>query len=315
MPPRLSKSVLRPTFASWLALVAALAPAGVAWADPPGFAFLEVPAGARASAMAGAYMSVGEGASAAWWDPAGLATVQRVEIAGSHYEFLQHLRHDQFVMAGPLWGGGTALSLRAMYSEPIVSRDELGNETGSFGSNDLEFMLAHGSSWGGGWRGGGSFQILHERIDFSSTTTWAVNGGLTYDPPARKAMRLALAVQNLGPAGKYGLDDGVKGEPVALPLALQGGGSYRWGLGGGWRLVGALEGRATRGRNAVGLLGAELGAGHGAAIRAGWRVNDPTLSWTMGVGWTVGGLTLDYAFVPFKLDLGDTHRLSFEARF
>jgi hypothetical protein len=286
-----------------------------AWADPPGFTFLEVPAGARASAMAGAYMSVGEGATAAWWDPAGLAGVKQVELAGSHYEFLQHLRHDQFVFAAPWFGGGTALSLRAMYSEPITSRDELGNETGSFGANDLEFMLAHGGDWGGGWRGGGSVQVLHERIDFSSATTWAVNGGLTYDPPARKALRLALTAQNLGPSGKFGLDQGVKGDPVPLPMALQGGGSYRWGFGGGWRLLGALEGRATRGRGAVALVGAELAGSRGVSLRGGWRLNDPTLGWTIGAGWTVGALSLDYAFVPFKLDLGDTQRLSFEARF
>jgi hypothetical protein len=35
----------------------------------------------------------------------------------------------------------------------------------------------------------------------------------------------------------------------------------------------------------------------------------------MGAGWKVGELRLDYAWVPFRLDLGDTHRFSFTGRF
>jgi hypothetical protein len=304
------------TLSAALVAVAALA-SGLpmpASADPSGFAFLEVPGGARASAMAGAFMSVGEGAQAAWWNPAGLASVERAEFVAAHYEFLQHLRHDQVAVAAP-WFGGTAASLRAMYSEPITSRDELGNDTGSFGAQDLEFMLANGSDWGNGLRVGTSFQVVRERIDFSAATTWAVNAGVTYDLPSRPKLRLAMAVQNLGPSGHFKLDGGVAGQPVPLPLALQGGASYRWAFGGAWQLTGALEGRATRSRDAVALAGVELTHARGAALRAGWRIDDPTLGYTLGAGWTVGGLSLDYAFVPFKLDLGDTHRLTLSGRF
>jgi hypothetical protein len=35
----------------------------------------------------------------------------------------------------------------------------------------------------------------------------------------------------------------------------------------------------------------------------------------MGAGYTTGALRFDYAYVPTALDLGDTHRLSFSARF
>src|SRR5689334_2038608 len=89
-------------------LVLALLTAAPAGAEPAGFAFLEVPAGARASALGGAFVAMGDGVESAFWNPAGLASVQRLEITGSHFEYFQHLRHDQFAVAGHWLGGGIA---------------------------------------------------------------------------------------------------------------------------------------------------------------------------------------------------------------
>jgi hypothetical protein len=69
------------------------------------------------------------------------------------------------------------------------------------------------------------------------------------------------------------------------------------------------------------MLGVELATAGGAngagaaALRGGLRVNDDASSFSLGAGYTLGGLRLDYAFVPLKLDLGDTHRISFTAQF
>src|SRR5262249_23101774 len=127
-----------------LALVtsaAALLGALPAAAGPAGFAFLEVPGGARAAAMGGAFASIAHGAEAAFWNPAGLATFNGSQFTATHTETYEHLRHDDAAIAGRLFGGGLAASVRALYSEPITERDELGNEIGSFGSHDLEFLL------------------------------------------------------------------------------------------------------------------------------------------------------------------------------
>ncbi len=77
----------------------------------------------------------------------------------------------------------------------------------------------------------------------------------------------------------------------------------------------ALEGRFTKGRSAIGMAGGELTHASGAALRFGVRAGDTTTNFSAGVGYRVGGLELDYAYVPFRLDLGDTHRFSFVAQF
>jgi hypothetical protein len=77
----------------------------------------------------------------------------------------------------------------------------------------------------------------------------------------------------------------------------------------------AVEGRATNGRSPILAVGGELDSAVGAAVRFGYRAGDDVASWSTGVGWTTRGLRIDYAFVPSKLELDDTHRFSLTAQF
>jgi hypothetical protein len=287
---------------------------------PAGFAFLEVPAGARASALAGAFSTLAQGAEAAFWNPAGLAGVRGIQITGTHAEFVQKLRHDQFAVAGRGFGGGLAASLRALYSEPIEERDELGNLIGSFGAHDLEFALAYGRDAAPGLSVGGSAQLVRERIANASASTWAFGLGARWEPAHLGGLCLGASAHNLGPSSRFDLEGG-PGEPVALPAALQAGASYPCRLARGATLRAALEGRFTRGRAGIGMAGLEVstagnaGGAGAASLRGGWRVNDDAASFSLGVGYALPSLRLDYAFVPLRLDLGDTHRVSFTAQF
>ena len=288
--------------------------AAAAVAAPAGFAFLKVPAGARGSAMGGAYSSVADGIEGAFWNPAALEGVKGMQIVGSHYEYLEKLRHDQFAVGGRLLGGGLAASLRALYSEPIEERDEIGNLIGTFGSYDLEFGLGYGRAVASGVRVGGSVQFVRERIAELTAMTWAVGLGGTWEPARIAGLKLSLASQNLGPAAHYVIDQ-TQGAPVRLPAAVQAGASYGFGLASGLRVIGALESRVSAGESGVSMLGAEVTHASGAALRAGLRVGDTESRLGFGAGWALHDLKLDYAFVPFRLDLGDTHRFSITAQF
>jgi hypothetical protein len=288
--------------------------ASAAAAAPPGFAFLEVPAGARAAAMGGAYVTLADGVEGAFWNPAGLAGIQGTQVTGSHMESFQSLKHDQFAIGGQLFGGGLATSLRAMYSQPIEERDEIGNLLGSFGAHDLEFQLGYGRHVGQGASIGFAAQAVRERIANESATTWSGSAGAAWQPQAWKSMRFGVSALHLGPAAYYTVD-GQRGEPVALPAALQAGASWTRALGRGVGLTSALDARATRGRQAVASLGGELATDVGASLRMGLRQGDDLSNFSAGVGWKRGTFRADYAWVPSKLDLGDTHRFSFSAQF
>lgn len=283
-------------------------------ATPTGFAFLEVPAGARAAAMGGAYVTLADGAEGAFWNPAGLARVQGTQVTASHMESFQSLKHDQFAIAGEHFGGGLAASLRAMYSQAIDERDALGNLLGTFGVHDLEFQLGYGRRVGGGGSIGLGVQAVRERIADQSATTWSGSAGAAWRPRAWKNVRLGLSAQHLGPAAHYDFG-GQQGAPVALPAALQGGGSWTRQLAHGMGLTAALDARATQGRQGVFALGGELASETGASLRLGARQGDDLSNFGAGMGWKRGTFRVDYAWVPSKLDLGDTHRFSFATQF
>jgi hypothetical protein len=282
--------------------------------SPTGFAFLEVPGGSRASALGGAFTTLAEGVDAAFWNPAGLSFVTGMQVSGTHYEFFENLRHDHFALAGRLGGGGLSASMRALYSEPIEERDDFGNLVGTFGAHDLEFALGYGAEVGGGVRAGLSAAWVRERIGNLATSSYSLGGGATWDPAQWPGLRLGLSAHNLGPDAHYRFD-GIEGAAVPLPYALQGGASYRWDVGSTLGVRAALETRMTRGRSAIGMLGAELSQTMGAAVRMGMRANDDASSFSLGAGYGFQALRIDYAFVPYRLDLGDTHRLSFAAQF
>ena len=294
-------------------LIAALAVPG-AFAAPPGFAFLEVPAGARASAMGGAYIALADGVEAAFWNPAGLSGVQGTQLSATHFEYFQNLRHEQFALGGRMFGGGVAASLRAMYTEPIEERDDLGNLVGTFGAHDLELQLGYGRKTAGGTSVGVAAQVVRERISSESAMTWGMSAGVAWQPRIWRDLRASLAVQHLGPSANYVID-GEKGSPVGLPAAMHTGIALHRDLGRGLALTPALDVRATLGRSPVVALGGELESESGASLRLGYRQGDDIANVSVGLGWRYRLYRVDYAWVPSKLDLGDTHRFSFGAQF
>lgn len=283
-------------------------------AAQPGFAFLEVPGGARAAAMGGAFATVAKGAEAAFWNPAGLAGVTGTELTATHTETYEQLRNDHVAVAGKLFGGGLATSFRAMYSQPIEERDDLGNVIGSFGAHDLEFLAGYGRTLAGGTSVGLTAQVVRERIADLAATTWAVNAGTAFGVPLIPGGRASLSIHNLGPPAHYMLD-GVQGQPVDLPTAVQVGLATSHSAFQGFTGLLAVEARATRGRQSLVAVGGELDSPAGAALRLGLRAGDDVASWSAGAGWRMEKLSVDYAFVPSKLDLDDTHRFSLTARF
>jgi len=304
---------LRPAALALSVLLSAVACAP-ALAQQPGFAFLEVPGGARAAAMGGAYASVARGAEAAFWNPAGLARFDGSEFTATHTETYEHLRHEQVALAGRLLGGGLATSLRAMYSEPIPERDDLGNLIGSFGAHDLEFLLGYGFASRTAMSYGVTAQVVRERIADLAATTFAMGAGATCDLPALPGARASLSLHNLGPSGHYTFD-GARGQPVKLPTALQAGVSFTHGVSQQLSALLALEARGTRGRRALLSAGGELDSPVGAALRFGLRGGDDVATWSAGAGWRTGPLRIDYAFIPSRLELDDTHRFSLSAKF
>lgn len=78
------------------ALLCALS-AGSVFADKYAAEFLKVGAGARALGMGGAFVALADDASAVYWNPAGIVSIDRIEVEAMHAEQFGNLINYDFV--------------------------------------------------------------------------------------------------------------------------------------------------------------------------------------------------------------------------
>ena len=62
----------------------------------------------------------------------------------------------------------------------LEARDELGNVTGTFGGDDLDFAVAYGHDLVAGLRAGVSAHLVRERLAELATGTYAFGAGATW---------------------------------------------------------------------------------------------------------------------------------------
>ncbi|MBI3566075.1 MAG: PorV/PorQ family protein [Elusimicrobia bacterium] len=282
-------------------LLALAAPAGALETA----AFLDVGVGARALGLGGAYSALGEDADSLYWNPAGLARLEKREAAFSHAELASPARLDFAAYAHPtsaatFAGGATYLS-----QDAIGGRDASGRPTADFTASDFAASFA-AAARGGLADYGVAVKLVQSHIGSAQAQTVAMDAG------ARRAwgpLVAAAAVRNLGPGMKF------DSETDDLPLRAALGAAYRFP--GGHALAAEWTASPRVGGGDAGL-GGEFKAASGVFLRAGYSTRgavaggsgfDAARGLTLGVGLGMGGWTLDYAAAPMG-ELGSAHRFT-----
>lgn len=275
-----------------------------------GFLFLRLGNGARASGMGEAFTAVADDATSMYWNPAGLAAVDGVELNLSHSEWLVDIRFEQISVVNEMLGGAVGLSFTGLFygdlerygSYPSLVPD------GTFSPYDFSFSAGYGTDILPNIAVGGAVKLIYEKIDFESATSWAVDLGLSHRSMI-EGLTLAASVLNLGPQATF------VEEKFYPPLQLRGGASYRydapWVHG---NVITAADIVFPNDGEAKLHLGAEYNYERYLSVRAGYKSNYYVQGPTLGIGVRYRNLCFDYAFMPIEFDLGDSHRLSFTIR-
>lgn len=275
---------------------------GAGDAGTAGANFLKLPVGARAAALGGAYSAVVEDPTALYWNPAGLAGVRRPAASTMFAAYLAQTRYQHLGLAAPLGRAGTVgLDAVHMSLGSITETDATGAALGTFRPYNLAVALG----WGlplGPLRLGGAARFISSRILATADTT-AFDAGIQADLSER--LRLAAAVQNLGP--------GLKFEAVSDPLPL----TFRLGsrLDLTPRWLAAVDAAWARDGGPVLRVGSERVLHEGAGRWTG-RIGYDTVTrevpglsgLSLGFGAAWRGLEIDYAFGAAG-ELGLTHRV------
>jgi hypothetical protein len=300
--------IRRISIAILVAAGVALQPAALLANEPgtSGFLFLRLGNGARAGAMGEAFTAVANDATSIYYNPAGMAGADGVDLNVSHSEWLLDMRFEQVSVVNEMLGGAVGLNFTGVfygamdrYSDyPALVPD------GTFSPYDLSCSAGYATDVLPNLSAGVSAKLIYEKIDFESATGWAVDLGIVHRSMI-EGLTLAASMLNLGPQAKF------VEEKFYPPFQLKGGAAYRydadWLMG---NVIVATDAVFPNDGTAKLHMGMEYNYRTFVSVRAGYKANYALQGPSFGFGVAYRNLKFDYAFMPVENVFGDIHRFS-----
>ncbi|MCC6319588.1 MAG: PorV/PorQ family protein [Gemmatimonadaceae bacterium] len=168
--------------------------------------FLLLPVGARAAGLGNATASASGTVDAVWWNPAGLASVKRIETSLNHSQSIIGTS-DALVIAGASPFGVTALAARVLDYGGGEATGPDSVPSGSLYPRNVSLGVTHAVRIGREIRLGATYKLVQFRFDCSGecpslptvlSSTTAFDVGVQYEIPTRLPLHLGASVRNLG---------------------------------------------------------------------------------------------------------------------
>jgi hypothetical protein len=277
-------------------------------AETAGASFLKFGMGARAVGMGEAFTAVSGDIYSTYWNPAGLSKLDGVWATFMHNRWFQDISTEFFASAFSLSKNTFAFSFTINSVSDIERRETATTEPLSY--FDAR-QVALGASWARDLAPkidlGLTFKWLYEKIDVHTASGIAFDLGGIYS--LRDDFKLGLAVLNLGPKMKF------EEQKYSLPTFYKLGAIYS-------KKESHLDGYYSIALDLVKPTddplrvhtGAEYDFPQNFSLRLGYEFGYDEKGFTFGMGFKIRKYSIDYAFVPYSSDLGNTHRISFNVK-
>jgi len=270
---------------------------------------LDIDPGVRALGVGGAAVSLAEGAETLYYNPAGLARLSGISLTSSYASHLGLGNYGALGLAFRNWGIGVL----NFGSGDIGGYDDEGNPTGttlSYGStafliafglspSQLPFLPALPFDFSVGMR----FKYLTGNIGETGGSGFAVDLSYWMAFPDMRFGPIALSDLSLGVAANELLGSisfGAESESLGMGLVV----------GASARVAGAVLIALDLDLARQGVrLGAEYQPIPALAVRAGILARPVGMTVTLGLGMSIEGIQIDYAFASHPF-LGGSHRIS-----
>jgi hypothetical protein len=255
------------------------------------------------------------GIDAVWYNPAGLAMIERRELSGSYQAMVEEISQGTLGYAqrlGERSGIAAFVSYLDYGNQDRTTLSTAGafvtvNRAGAFEAQDLVGGIAAGRRVTEMLDVGASVKFVRSQLDNATASAFAADLGFEARLSPELPVVIGATVRNLGSDLTF---DRVEED---LPLTFQFGARAllfhdRIGLYAAGERV-PHEQIEVRGGIEVLPFGSTL------ALRAGYDgANEVDNGLTAGLGITIRNLTLDYAYIPFE-KFGDNHRVALTVRF
>ena len=162
--------------------------------------FLKIGVGGRAAAMGGAITGQVDDPTSLFWNPAGIANANGIEIAVNHTDWIFDFTHSYFAAVLPAGRvGHFGLSINYLNLGKMERTTELepeGDGT-SFSASDVAIGLAYAKKMSDRFNFGVQLKIIQESISFSSANALAIDVGSQYITRF-SGLKLGMSITNFG---------------------------------------------------------------------------------------------------------------------
>jgi len=172
--------------------------------------FLEIAIGARARGMGEAYSGLASGASATFWNPAGLGSIEKFTVAYSYLDLYGDLgiKHHFATVALPMFGGAAAVSYIGLNSGDIPRTDEVNPGGGSqqagefFKFTSTALGVHYGRRLTDRLQVGFTGRVIQEGISQATVSWWGLDVGTMFNT-GLYGLSIAAVLANVGPTSNY----------------------------------------------------------------------------------------------------------------
>lgn len=109
--------------------------------------FLKLGMDAKALGMAGSYVAAADGASAMYWNPAGLAWLATKEVNIMYSSWYDEVNYQYLLFAMPSPLGSFGVGVERMDMGGIQETNTFGQDIGTYNPNNMVYMLSYAVKW------------------------------------------------------------------------------------------------------------------------------------------------------------------------
>ena len=275
-------------------------------AGESGLAFLKFGFGARNVAMSDLGVVAANDLTSLNYNPSLIALNSKTQLSFTHNSLFQDLNSEMFGASFSVFGLPVAIGINTTTIANIEVRSQPGDVESLFSAHYFAGSISTAYEIINNFYTGATVKYLYENIFSDDANGLGFDFGISYQGLVN-GLSLGAALRNIGSMNE------LRSQSTKLPTDLRIGAAYNFPITNSrldFTLLTGFQKYLEQTDSHI-HIGGEVVYDKMFAVRVGYASGYDSKSISTGFGIKWKGINLDYAFVPFKYGLGDSHINSF----